>query len=146
MPVEVVANGDRLPDRGGDRRLLHRLRRPTNAVKHARATKVMLRAVHEGSRLVVAMVDDGRTVSQNARRDGRASGSPYRRIGVAVPIGSSVLMPGAPSKPAPARPLLRSQVQCGADWDRDGCAGNTWVCQPELAPACSFDLAPPVTG
>ena len=80
VPVEVVANGDRLPDRGGDRRLLHRLRRPTNAVKHARATKVMLRAVHEGSRLVVAMVDDGRTVSQNARRDGRASGSPYRLI------------------------------------------------------------------
>jgi hypothetical protein len=25
-------------------------------------------------------------------------------------------------------------------------AAGSWVCQPELAPACSFDLAPPVTG
>ena len=59
LPVEVVANGDRYPTEVETAAYFTACEGLTNAVKHARATKVVLRAIHEGSRLVVAVVDDG---------------------------------------------------------------------------------------
>jgi signal transduction histidine kinase len=60
LSVEVVANGDRYPTEVETAAYFTACEGLTNAVKHARATKVVLRAIHEGSRLVVAVVDDGR--------------------------------------------------------------------------------------
>ncbi len=59
LPVEVVANGDRYPTEVETAAYFTACEGLTNAVKHARATKVQLRAIHEDSRLVVAVVDDG---------------------------------------------------------------------------------------
>jgi signal transduction histidine kinase len=59
LPVEVIANGNRYPTEVETAAYFTACEGLTNAVKHARATKVVLRAVHEGSRLVVAVVDDG---------------------------------------------------------------------------------------
>ena len=59
LPVEVVANGDRYPTEVETAAYFTACEGLTNAVKHARATKVQLRAIHEDSRLVVAVVDNG---------------------------------------------------------------------------------------
>lgn len=59
LPVEVVANGERYTADVETAAYFTACEGLTNAVKHARATKVTLRAIHEDSRLVVAVVDDG---------------------------------------------------------------------------------------
>jgi signal transduction histidine kinase len=59
LPVEVDANCDRYPADLEAAAYFTACEGVTNAVKHANATRIVLRAVHEGSRLVVAVVDDG---------------------------------------------------------------------------------------
>jgi signal transduction histidine kinase len=59
LSVEVVANGDRYPTDVETAAYFTACEGLTNAIKHARATKIELRAVLHGSRLVVAVVDDG---------------------------------------------------------------------------------------
>lgn len=59
IPVNVVANGERFPTEIETAAYFTTCEALTNAVKHARATKVELRAVSEGGRLVVAVIDDG---------------------------------------------------------------------------------------
>jgi signal transduction histidine kinase len=59
LPVEVLANGDRYATDVETAAYFTACEGLTNAVKHARATKVTLRAIQDGSRLVVAVVDDG---------------------------------------------------------------------------------------
>lgn len=59
LPVEVVANGERYTADVETAAYFTACEGLTNAVKHARATKVTLRAIHEDRRLVVAVVDDG---------------------------------------------------------------------------------------
>jgi signal transduction histidine kinase len=59
LPVQVVANGDRYPIEIETAAYFTACEALTNAVKHARATKIELRATRERSRLVVAIVDDG---------------------------------------------------------------------------------------
>ncbi len=59
LPVEVVANGDRYPTEVETAAYFTACEGLTNAVKHARATKVVLRAFHERNRVVLVVVDDG---------------------------------------------------------------------------------------
>lgn len=59
LPVEVVANGDRYPTEVETAAYFTACEGLTNAVKHADATKVELRATRERGGLVVAVVDDG---------------------------------------------------------------------------------------
>jgi signal transduction histidine kinase len=59
LPVHVVANGDRCPTEIETAAYFTACEALTNAVKHARATKVELSAIHKRSRLVLVVVDDG---------------------------------------------------------------------------------------
>lgn len=59
LPVDVVAHSDRHPTDVGTAADFTACEGLTNAVKHAHATKVPLHAIHKGSSLVVAVVDDG---------------------------------------------------------------------------------------
>jgi signal transduction histidine kinase len=57
--VEVVANGDRYPTDVETAAYFTACEGITNAVKHADATKIVLRACHYDGRLVISVVDDG---------------------------------------------------------------------------------------
>ena len=59
LPVEVDVNSDRFPTDVETAAYFTACEGLTNAIKHARATKVVLRAFHEEGRLVVSVVDDG---------------------------------------------------------------------------------------
>ncbi|CAA9495024.1 MAG: Two-component system sensor histidine kinase [uncultured Solirubrobacteraceae bacterium] len=59
LPVEVDVNSDRFPADVETAAYFTACEGLTNAIKHARATKVVLRAFHEDGRLVVSVVDDG---------------------------------------------------------------------------------------
>ena len=59
LPVEVDVNSDRFPTDVETAAYFTACEGLTNAIKHARATKVVLRAFHEEGRFVVSVVDDG---------------------------------------------------------------------------------------
>lgn len=59
LPVEIDAAADRFPVDVETAAYFTACEGLTNAVKHARATKVMLRARHTDGRLVVSVADDG---------------------------------------------------------------------------------------
>ena len=59
LPVEVDVNSDRFPTDVETAAYFTASEGLTNAIKHAGATKVVLRAFHEEGRFVVAVVDDG---------------------------------------------------------------------------------------
>jgi signal transduction histidine kinase len=59
VPVEVIANGDRYPTDVETAAYFTACEGVTNAVKHANATRIVLRACHNPGRLIVSVVDDG---------------------------------------------------------------------------------------
>lgn len=59
LPVEVDASSDRFPTDVETAAYFTACEGLTNAIKHGRATKVVLRALQEDGRLVVSVVDDG---------------------------------------------------------------------------------------